>query len=162
MAVAQVEFSKELQNFVQEWKDKPGNLIMILHRVQHEFTYIPRAAAERLSKELKMPLAKIFGVMTFYNYFKVDPPGKYTIAVCLGTACYLKGAPDILEEIKSLLNIEEGQTTKDGLFHLDPVRCLGCCSLAPVISVNGKIYGRVKKSDVVDILAQYKSGGTTV
>jgi NADH-quinone oxidoreductase subunit E len=95
-------------------------------------------------------------VITFYNYFKLDPPGKYTIAVCLGTACYLKGAPDLVDEIKNLLNIEEGQTTKDGLFHLDVVRCLGCCGLAPVMSVNGKIYGKVKRSEVMGILSKYK------
>jgi NADH-quinone oxidoreductase subunit E len=140
-----------------KWRDKQGNLIMILHEIQNTYGYVPRTVAIELARVLDIPLARIYEVITFYNYFKLDPPGKYTIAVCLGTACYLKGATDILAEIKSILDIEEGETTKDNLFHLDAVRCLGCCSLAPVMSVNGKIYGRVRKKDVVDILAEYKS-----
>lgn len=146
----------EINRIATRWKSKPGSLIMILHEIQNTFGYVPRPVSLVLSRILEIPLARIYEVITFYNYFKLDPPGKYTIAVCLGTACYLKGAPDILSEIKELLNIEEGQTTKDGLFHLDPVRCLGCCSLAPVMMINGKIFGKVKKQQVVDILAQYK------
>jgi NADH-quinone oxidoreductase subunit E len=129
---------------------------MVLHELQNHYGYVPRDVALQLSQQLDIPLARIYEVITFYNYFKLDPPGKYTIAVCLGTACYLKGAPDLVDEIKNLLNIEEGQTTKDGLFHLDVVRCLGCCGLAPVMSVNGKIYGKVKRSEVMGILSKYK------
>ena len=156
MAVAQVEFSKELQNFVQEWKDKPGNLIMILHRVQHEFTYIPRAAAELLSKELKMPLAKIFGVMTFYNYFKTTKPGKYRVAVCLGTACYLKGSQQLLDETEKILGIKGLEVTSDGLYSIDAVRCVGCCGLAPVMMVGDEVYGKVSVDQIHDILAKYR------
>jgi NADH-quinone oxidoreductase subunit E len=150
---------EEVTEIAVRWKSRPGSLIMILHEIQNRYGYVPRSISLKLSEILDIPLARIYEVITFYNYFKLDPPGKYTIAVCLGTACYLKGAPDILNEIKELLNIEEGQTTKDGLFHLDPVRCLGCCSLAPVMSINGKIYGKVKKQDVVNILSQYKHEG---
>jgi NADH-quinone oxidoreductase subunit E len=139
-----------------KWRGREGNLIMILHEIQNEYGYVPRPVSLTLAQVLDIPLARIYEVITFYNYFKLDPPGKYTIAVCLGTACYLRGATEVLDEIKTLLNIKEGETTKDGLFHLDAVRCLGCCSLAPVMSVNGKIYGRVKKKDVVDIIAEYK------
>jgi NADH:ubiquinone oxidoreductase subunit E len=111
-----------------------------------------------LSNVIDVPLARIYEVITFYNYFKLNPPGKFTISVCLGTACYLKGAPDIISEIKERLDIDIGQTTADGMFHLDAVRCLGCCGLAPVLSVNGEIHGKVKKAQVVEILARYKEG----
>lgn len=129
---------------------------MVLHELQNHYGYVPRDVSLQLSQQLDIPLARIYEVITFYNYFKLDPPGKYTIAICLGTACYLKGAPDLVDEVKNLLGIEEGQTTKDGLFHLDVVRCLGCCGLAPVMSVNGKIYGKVKRSEVMGILSKYK------
>jgi NADH-quinone oxidoreductase subunit E len=129
---------------------------MVLHELQNQFGYVPRDVSLQLAQQLDIPLARIYEVITFYNYFKLDPPGKYTIAVCLGTACYLKGAPDLVNEIKNILNIEEGQTTKDGLFHLDVVRCLGCCGLAPVMMVNGQIYGKVTRSEVAGILAKYR------
>ena len=98
-------------------------------------------------------------MITFYNYFKLDPPGKYNISICLGTACYLKGAPELVEEVKSMLNVKEGQTTSDGLFHLDVVRCLGCCGLAPVMMVNGELHGKVKREEVATILSKYKKEG---
>lgn len=129
---------------------------MVLHELQNHYGYVPRDVSLQLSQQLDIPLARIYEVITFYNYFKLDPPGKYTIAICLGTACYLKGAPDLVDEVKNLLDIGEGQTTKDGLFHLDVVRCLGCCGLAPVMSVNGQIYGKVKRSEVMGILSKYK------
>jgi len=114
--------------------------------------------AMELSRIIDVPLARIYEVITFYNYFKLQPPGKFNIAVCMGTACYLKGAPDILDEISERLNITIGQTTADGLFHLDAVRCLGCCGLAPVMTINGEIHGKVKKDQVVEILSRYKEG----
>jgi NADH-quinone oxidoreductase subunit E len=148
---------KELVRTVAEkWRGREGNLIMILHEIQGKFGYIPRNVALDLSRELDIHLASIYEVITFYNYFKLEKPGKFNIAVCLGTACYLKGAPDILDAIKELLNINEGETTPDGFFRLDAVRCLGCCGLAPVIMINDKIYGKVKKEQVMEILSQYK------
>jgi len=104
---------------------------------------------------LDVPLARIYEVITFYNFFKLVPPGKHRIALCMGTACYLRGAAVILDEIKNILGIKEGQTTKDGLFYLDVVRCLGCCGLAPVMMVDNKVYGKVKKNEVADILSKY-------
>ena len=100
-------------------------------------------------------MARLYEVITFYNFFKLDPPGKHTISVCMGTACYLKGAPAILKELTAILHIEENQTTDDGLFHLQVVRCLGCCGLAPVFTIDDKVYGKVKKEDVVDIISRY-------
>lgn len=159
MAVAQIEFSKELESFVREWKDKPGSLIMILHRVQQEFTYIPREAAERLARDLSMPLAKIYGVITFYHYFKTKKPGKHRLAVCLGTACYLKGGQNLLEESQSILGIQGDEVTDDGLFSIDAVRCVGCCGLAPVLMVGDDVYGKLTKEQVPEIIAKYKNIG---
>ena len=145
-----------LQELADKWRMKQGNLIMILHEIQNRYGYIPRPLAMNLSNVIDVPLARIYEVITFYNYFKLEPPGKFNIAVCMGTACYLKGAPDIINEIRERLDID--QTTADGKFHLDSVRCLGCCGLAPVMTINGEIHGKVKKDQVVEILARYKEG----
>jgi NADH-quinone oxidoreductase subunit E len=145
----------EIRGLVDKWKDKEGNLIMILHEIQNHHGYVPRELSLELSEMLCVPLARIYEVITFYNFFKLQPPGKHKIAVCMGTACYLKGAPDVLKEIKNILHVEEGQTTKDGLFHLDMVRCLGCCGLAPVMQIDDKIYGKVKKNEIMEILSAY-------
>ncbi|MDD3375440.1 MAG: NAD(P)H-dependent oxidoreductase subunit E [Candidatus Omnitrophica bacterium] len=145
----------ELDALAEKWKDKKGNLIMILHEIQNHYGYVPRDISFELSRILDVPLARIYEVITFYNYFKIDPPGKHLISVCMGTACYLKGAADIVDEIKNILHVEEGQTTKDGLFHLQSVRCLGCCGLAPVMTIDGKTYGKLKKGQIMDILSEY-------
>jgi len=148
-------FIYNIEKIVAKWKDNKGNLIMVLHAIQNEYGYVPREVSFELSRLLDVPLARIYEVITFYNYFKLDPPGKHLISICMGTACYLKGTPSILDELKNVLNVEEGQTTKDGLFHLQIVRCLGCCGLAPVIMIDEKIYGKVKKDQVAGILAEY-------
>ncbi|MBF0594660.1 MAG: NAD(P)H-dependent oxidoreductase subunit E [Candidatus Omnitrophica bacterium] len=148
---------EDVKKVVERWKDKEGNLIMVLHDVQDRYGYVPREAALEVSRQLDAPLARIYEVLTFYNYFKVQAPGKFNISVCLGTACYLKGATTLIEEIREILHVEEGHSTKDGLFHLQIVRCLGCCGLAPVITVDGKVYSAVKRSDVVNIIAEYSN-----
>ncbi|MFA7158992.1 MAG: NAD(P)H-dependent oxidoreductase subunit E [Kiritimatiellia bacterium] len=152
------EITENLTALARKWQGKKGSLIMILHDIQDHYGYIPREVAMALARVIDVPLARIYEVITFYNYFKLEPPGKYNIAVCMGTACYLKGAPEVLNEIRERLDIEVGQTTPDGLFHLDEVRCLGCCGLAPVMTVNGEIHGKVKKGQVVEILSRYKEG----
>jgi NADH-quinone oxidoreductase subunit E len=154
----QTVHTQALTDIAARWSSKQGSLIMVLHEIQTKYGYIPRDVAMELSRIIDVPLARIYEVITFYNYFKLKPPGKFNIAVCMGTACYLKGAPDILNEISERLNITIGQTTDDGLFHLDAVRCLGCCGLAPVMTVNGEIHGKVKKGQVVEILSRYKEG----
>ncbi len=148
-------FVGEIDALVEKWSGKDGNLIMILHEIQNHYGYVPREVSFELRRLLGIPLARIYEVITFYNYFKLDPPGKHLISVCLGTACYLKGTPGILAELKVLLNIEEGQTTSDGEFHIQVVRCLGCCGLAPVIMIDEKIYGKVKKENIINILSEY-------
>jgi NADH-quinone oxidoreductase subunit E len=151
--------TQDIAALAEKWREKKGSLIMILHEIQNQYGYVPRDVSMKLSKLLDIPMARIYEVITFYNYFKLDPPGKYNISICLGTACYLKGAPELVEEVKSMLNVKEGQTTSDGLFHLDVVRCLGCCGLAPVMMVNGEIHGKVKREEVATILSKYRKEG---
>jgi NADH:ubiquinone oxidoreductase subunit E len=150
-------FPPALAEYIQEWKDKPGSLIMLLHRIQEEFDYIPREAAERLSRMVDLPLAKIYGVITFYHYFKTKKPGKNKISVCLGTACYLRGGQGIIEELREILSIQGDEVTDDGLFSIDPVRCIGCCGLAPVLSVGNDVYGKVQKDQLAEIVAKYRA-----
>ena len=157
MPVKQLEFSKELVAYIDEWKNKPGSLIMMLHRIQEEFSYVPREAAERLAHEINMPLAKIYGVITFYHYFKTTMPGKHRLAICLGTACYLRGGQDLLDESEAILNIKGDEVTDDGLFSIDAVRCLGCCGLAPVLMIGNEVYGKVTKDQLPEIIAKYRT-----
>ncbi len=149
------QFVGGISDIAAKWKEMDGNLIMILHEIQNTYGYVPRDVSFELSRILDVPLARIYEVITFYNYFKLEPPGKHMISVCMGTACYLKGGAEILEELKNVLHVEEGETTKDGFFLVQSVRCLGCCGLAPVMMIDEKIYGKVQKKDIVDILSQY-------
>lgn len=151
-----LKFSNELMDFVEKWKDKEGNLIMILHKVQSEYGYIPMEVALELSKMLDVPLAKIYGVVTFYHFFRLKKPGKHKISVCLGTACYLKGGAELLKELEDELGIGVGETTEDGLFSLEGVRCLGCCGLAPVVSIDDEIYGGLTKEKLIEIISKYR------
>ena len=153
---AEITFSQELLDHIETWREKPGNLIMILHRVQEEFGYIPREAAKKVAKILNVPLAKIYGVVTFYHYFKLNKPGKYNIQVCMGTACYLKGGEDILNELESVLGIGVNQVTSDGQFSIEAVRCVGACGLAPVLIVGEDVYGKLTKDRLPEILAKYQ------
>ncbi|MBO4858440.1 MAG: NAD(P)H-dependent oxidoreductase subunit E [Treponema sp.] len=149
-------FSADLLKFIEEWKDKPGNLIMILHRVQEEQGYISNEAAMEVAERTGIPVARVFGVVSFYHFFKTEKPGKNQISVCLGTACYLKGGQDLFDKLQELLNLKPGQsTTDDGEFSLEGVRCIGCCGLAPVISINGEVYGNLTKAELPHILEKY-------
>jgi NADH-quinone oxidoreductase subunit E len=152
------EFSKELNSFIDEWKMKPGNLIMILHRVQEEQGYISREAATEVANRTGNPLARVYGTMSFYSFFKTVKPGKNRVSVCLGTACYLKGGQDLFDEARSLLGLSGTDiTTADGEFSVEPVRCIGCCGLAPVCTVNGEVYGKLTRDQMDGIIAKYKS-----
>ncbi|MDY0287362.1 MAG: NAD(P)H-dependent oxidoreductase subunit E [Sphaerochaeta sp.] len=150
------KFSPELISFIEEWKDKPGNLIMVLHKVQQEQSYISRAAADKVAEILNVPLATIWGVVSFYHFFKLTKPGEHNIQVCMGTACYLKGAQPLIDELTKQLGIEVGGVTDDGLFSLEAVRCVGCCGLAPVLTVGGEVFGKVTKDQVAGIITKYK------
>lgn len=156
-SVEELKFSNELISFIDNWKNQPGNLIMILHRVQEEFSYIPRAAAKKISEMLDVSLAKIYGVITFYHYFKLDKPGKHNVQVCLGTACYLKGGEDLLEELESILGIGVNQVTEDGNFSIEAVRCVGCCGLAPVVVIGDKVFGKLTKKKLPEVLSNFEN-----
>ncbi len=149
----------EISAFIEEWKSKPGNLIMVLHQVQETYGYIPRNIAIEISERLNVPLAKIYGVVTFYNFFKLEKAGKYKIQVCLGTACYIRGGDDLMKELEKVLGIGLNSTTPDGLFSIEAVRCLGCCGLAPVIVVNGNVHGRLTTKDIAGIVENYRKQG---
>lgn len=150
------KLSPELISFIEEWKDKPGNLIMVLHKVQQEQSYISRSAADKVASLLNVPLATIWGVVSFYHFFKLTKPGEHNIQVCMGTACYLKGAQPLIDELTKQLGIEVGGVTGDGLFSLEAVRCVGCCGLAPVLTVGGEVFGKVTKDQVAGIITKYK------
>jgi NADH-quinone oxidoreductase subunit E len=152
----QVAISTELRDYMQTWKDRPGSLIMVLHKVQEHFGYIPREVAFEVARELKTPLARVYGVITFYHLFKLTKPGKHRIAVCMGTACYLKGGEDIIAELENLLGVGINAVTHDGEFSVEAVRCVGCCGLAPVMTVDGDVFGNVTKEKLPEILAQYR------
>ncbi len=155
------EITDEVKQLVRKWRDKEGNLIMVLHAIENHYGYVPRNISMFLSAELHIPLARIYEVLTFYNFFKLEPPAKYTIAVCTGTACYLKGADKITEAFKAHLNIPKNATyTDDKEFKVEEVRCVGCCGLAPVITVNEEVFGRVKPEDVPEIIEKVKQGKT--
>ena len=153
------QMTPELKAFVEEWKDKPGNLIMVLHRVQQTYGFIPRSIAIEISKMLEVPLAKIYGVVTFYNFFKLQKAGKYIIQVCLGTACYLRGGDDLIKDFEKQLGIGVNATTPDGLFSIEAVRCIGCCGLAPAVVVDGEVYGKLTKGDVAGVIEKYRKQG---
>lgn len=152
------EIQKVVDEVIEPWKGTEGNLIMILHQIQNRFSYVPRQISFEVAKRLDVPMARIYEVITFYNYFKLEPPGKNIISVCMGTACYLKGAPEIIKSIKKELGVdaEKGETTEDKLFHAQTVRCLGCCGLAPVMTVGHKVYGGVTPEQLPKIIAEYR------
>jgi NADH-quinone oxidoreductase subunit E len=143
---------KELDTFIDEIGVDEGNLITVLHKAQDIFGYLPNDLQLHIARKLKIPAAKVNGVVTFYSYFTEKPKGKYVVSVCLGTACFVKGAENILNEIEETLKIKAGQTTPDSKFSLDGLRCVGACGLAPVVLVNDKVYGRVQKGQIKEIL----------
>ncbi|AFG38436.1 complex I 24 kDa subunit family protein [Spirochaeta africana] len=150
------KLSDDLTAFIDTWKDKRGNLIMILHRVQQEYGYVPRQIAIELSRYMGVPLAKIYGVLTFYHYFKLKKPGRHRLAVCMGTACYLKGGQDLIDELENLLDIGVNQTTEDGEFSVEAVRCVGCCGLAPLLMVGDEVIGKLKTEKLPEVIAKLR------
>ena len=137
-----------------------GHLIQVLHRAQHIFGYLPREVQLHVAEKLFLTEADVSGVVSFYNYFTTEPKGKYVIDICLGTACYVKGSEKVLEELARVLGIKaDTQPTADGLFSLSALRCVGACGLAPVMMVNGKVYGKVTPAKAVAIINEYKTMG---
>ncbi|WP_315119519.1 NADH-quinone oxidoreductase subunit NuoE [uncultured Clostridium sp.] len=146
----------ELNSFIDGLKNKEDALITVLHRAQKIFGYLPREVQNFIAEKLDVPVSKVYGVVTFYSYFNTEPKGKYVVSVCMGTACFVRGAGDVLHEFENKLNLKTGETTKDGMFTLDALRCVGACGLAPVVTINDKVYGHVTKDQVGKLLEDYK------
>lgn len=145
----------QLKAVCKEFNNMPGELINVLHKAQSIFGYLPAEVQEVVSKELNVPLAKVFGVVSFYSFFTMIPKGQNPISICMGTACYVRGAENVLDEFKKILNIQVGETTPDGKFSLACLRCVGACGLAPVVMVGDKVYGRVAPEEVAKIVEEY-------
>ncbi|WP_419742376.1 NAD(P)H-dependent oxidoreductase subunit E [Paraclostridium dentum] len=147
---------EELDKFIDSLPTKKGALIQVLHHAQGLFGYLPKEVQLHIAKKLDVSPAKVYGVVSFYSYFTTEQKGEYKISVCLGTVCFVKGADKILAEFEKQLGIKSGETTSDLMFSLEGLRCVGACGLAPVVVVNGKVYGQVKVDQVKDIIAEYK------
>jgi NADH-quinone oxidoreductase subunit E/NADP-reducing hydrogenase subunit HndA len=149
----------ELRGFIDEVNQKEYSesyLIAVLHKVQSMFGYLPQDLMDEVAEKMQIPTAHIWGVATFYHYFNLKPIGKHVVSVCMGTACYVKGADKIVQAIKKHLGVEVGETTADKLFTLQEARCLGACGIAPVIMIDDKIYGELDAKKTVDLLNQYR------
>jgi NADP-reducing hydrogenase subunit HndA len=160
MSSIKIELRREDVSKIQEicasFKNDPQELINVLHSCQEHFGYLPAEIQEVVSSEMSVPVAKIYGVVTFYSFFTMTPKGKHPISICMGTACYVRGAEKVLEEFKKETGLQVGQTSPDGKFSLSNLRCVGACGLAPVVLVGDKTYGRVAPDDVKNILKEYE------
>ena len=146
----------ELKNIIDKYKGSKGALIPVLHEAQELYGYLPMTVQKSVAEGLGVSLAEVYGVVTFYTQFSLEPKGKYKVQVCLGTACYVKGAGLLLDKIKDVLGIDVGKCTEDGKFSLEACRCIGACGLAPVIMINDDVYGRLTVDDISGIFDKYK------
>lgn len=147
---------QELDAFIEALTETKGELIKVLHKAQSIFGYLPKEVQIHVAKKMKISTAKVFGVVSFYSFFTMEPKGENDIAICLGTACYVRGAEKIAEAFSKELGIGVGETTADGKFSITGLRCIGACGLAPVITIGEKTYGRLTPDMVKDIVAEYK------
>lgn len=161
MSSIKIELREEdvlkIKEICASFNNDPQELINVLHKCQEHFGYLPAEVQEVVSEGLTVPVAKIYGVITFYSFFTMIPKGKHPVSICMGTACYVRGAEKVLDEFRRELGIQVGQTTKDGKFSLSSLRCVGACGLAPVVLVGDKTYGRVAPDHVKNILKEYES-----
>ena len=149
------EQEAQLKAYIAEHKGGQGALMPVLQKAQEIYGYLPIEVQKMIALEMEIPIEKIYGVSTFYSQFTLAPKGKYRISVCLGTACYVKGSGDIYDKLCERLNIKDGECTPDGKFSVEACRCIGACGLAPVLTINDEVYGRLTVKDVDDILAKY-------
>ena len=147
---------EELSEFLETLTEKEGSLIAVLHKAQELFGYLPIEVQKFVAKKLDLPVSEVNGVVTFYSYFTEKPTGKYVINICMGTACFVKGSGDVLEEFERKLNIKVGETTEDDKYTLQVLRCVGACGLAPVVTINDKVYGHFTKDMVTKVLEEYQ------
>ncbi len=157
--MAVIKLSESKVNFIKDvcksFGNKPGEVINVLHKVQGEYGYLSAEVQEVIANELNIPISKVYGIVSFYSFFTMTPKGRYPISICLGTACYVRGAEKVLDEFKRLLNIQVGGTTEDGKFSLNCLRCVGACGLAPVLTIGDKVYGRMTPDKVKEVIAEY-------
>ncbi|MDR1055594.1 MAG: NADH-quinone oxidoreductase subunit NuoE [Prevotellaceae bacterium] len=160
MITTDIKLSKcqidEIVKICASFNNQSGELINILHKTQGHFGYLPKEVQEVIARQLDIPVSKVYGVVTFYSFFTMKPKGKHPISVCMGTACYVRGAEDVVEELKKQLNIKVGEATPDGKFSLDTLRCVGACGLAPVMTIGEKVYGHVDASKVKEMLDTFE------
>lgn len=147
---------EKINEICDSFENDPGELINVLHEVQHEFGYIPAEVQDVVAHNLHLSVAHVYGVVTFYSFFTMIPKGEHPISVCTGTACYVRGAERVLEEFRKELKVKVGETTPDGKFSINCLRCVGACGLAPVVLVGEKVYGRVSPDGVKAIIEEYK------
>jgi len=147
-----------IKDICAEFGNKEGELINVLHKVQGKLGYLPAEVQEVVARELKISVARVYGVVTFYSFFTMIPHGEFPISICMGTACYVRGAEQVLAEFKRQLKVEVGESTSDGKFSINCLRCVGACGLAPVVTVGEKVYGRVAPNEVKKIIAEYREG----
>lgn len=148
---------EQMQKILQKYEKDKSNLIQILNETQEHYGYIPKSAQTEISEYLNMPMAEIYGVITFYSRFTLKPKGKYNVAVCLGTACFVKGSEKVLDRLKEKLGIDVGETTPDGKFSIEATRCIGACGLAPVFTVNDEVYGKATPEMIDKVIDEYKN-----
>ena len=147
----------KLDEYIDSLPTKQGALISVLHHAQDIFEYLPIEVQTHIAHKLDIPASKVYGVVTFYSLFTMTKKGKYKIAVCMGTACFVRGAGKVLDKFARDLNVPSGTTSEDGMWSLDGLRCVGACGLAPVVLVNGKVYGRIEEQDVQGIIDEYNA-----
>ena len=150
-----------IEQICDRYKEEKTPLMMILSDIQNEYGYIPLEVQEVVSRKTNISVAEIYGVVAFFSFFSLTPKGKYVIGCCLGTACYVKGAQQVIDKFSEILKIKPGETTADGLFTLDALRCIGACGIAPAVTINGTVYPKMSAGQVPDVLAHYTKEGAT-
>ena len=151
------EVVQGVHDICDQYANEPSPLMMILSAIQKKYGYIPLEVQQIISDRTGIPVAEIYGVVTFYSFFSLKPKGKYVIGICLGTACFVKNSQQVVDKFSALLGIKAGETTKDGLFTIEAIRCIGACALAPAMSINGKVYPKVTPDQVGKIIDEYRS-----
>ena len=159
MAHLKEDAERQIREICKRYQDEKTPLMMILSDIQNEYGYIPLEVQQIVSQKTGISVAEIYGVVTFYSFFSLEPKGKYVIGCCLGTACYVKGAQQIIDKFSEILGIGPGQTTADGMFTIDALRCIGACGIAPAVTINGKVYPKVTVTQVPKIVDEYRAMG---
>ena len=159
MGALKAEAVAKIREICGRYKDEKTPLMMILSDIQNEYGYIPLEVQKIVSEKTGISVADIYGVVTFYSFFSLEPKGKYIIGCCLGTACYVKGAQQIIDKFSEILGIRPGQTTDDGMFTIDALRCIGACGIAPAVTINGKVYPKMTVDKVSAVVEEYRAMG---